>query len=150
MEFDWQGTLDPTPWLAVPAALRVVASLVDGGWPAVFARNRELTIHARDVLAPILGAEAPSDAMLGSIVALAMPTTGPLAMAGRGSSPLDTDPVQDRLLTEHGIEIPIYPWPVPAAEPPAAPIRLIRVSSALHNGLDDVDRLAAALAAVQG
>jgi isopenicillin-N epimerase len=150
-EFDWQGTLDPTAWLAVPAALRFVASLVDGGWPAVIERNRELTLRARDVLAPMLGAarpDLPGDDVLGSMVALPMPLDGPLAAAGAGSSPLDTDPIQARLVRDHGIEVPIYPWPVPAAEAPGPARRLIRVSSALHNGRDDVDRLAAALAAI--
>ena len=147
-EFDWQGTLDPTPWLAVPAALRFVGGLVDGGWPAVMARNHALTVRARNVLTATLGLEplvpAP-DAMLGSMVALPLPERGGLAAAGGGSSPLDTDPVQARLLREHGIEVPIYPFPVPAAGSPGPSRRLIRVSAALHNGPDDVDRLAAAL-----
>jgi isopenicillin-N epimerase len=150
-EFDWQGTLDPTPWLAVPAALRFVGSLVDGGWPAVMDRNRGVTRRARDVLGPVLGVPVtagPPDELLGSIVALPMPIEGPLAAAGAGSSPLDTDPIQARLVRDHGIEVPIYPWPVPAARAPGPPRRLIRISSALHNGPDDVDRLAAALAAI--
>jgi len=147
-EFDWQGTLDPTPWLTVPAALATVGGLVDGGWPAVMARNHELTLHARDVLTPVLGltADAPAPAsMLGSMVALPLPTTGPLARDASGSSPLDTDPLQQRLIDEFRIEVPIVAWPVPAAEPPGGPRRLIRVSSALHNGPDDVERLASAL-----
>jgi hypothetical protein len=51
-------------------------------------------------------------------------------------------------VAEHRIEVPIYPWPVPAAEPPDPPRRLIRISAALHNGPDDADRLAAALSAI--
>ena len=147
-EFDWQGTLDPTPWLAVPAALRFVGGLVDGGWPAVMTRDHALAVHARDVLTATLGLDpsvpAP-EAMLGSMVALPLPDRGPLAAAGGGSSPLDTDPVQGRLVREHGIEVPIYPFPVPAAASPEPSRRLIRISAALHNGPDDVDRLAAAL-----
>jgi isopenicillin-N epimerase len=150
-EFDWQGTLDPTPWLAVPDALRFVGGLLDGGWPAVMARNHELTLRARSVLAGVLGladtTPAP-ESMLGSMVALRLPTSGPLAAGGAGSSPLDTDPVQARLVSVDRIEVPIYPFPVPAAESPTGPRRLIRVSSALHNGPDDVDRLAAALEAL--
>src|SRR5207245_108636 len=53
-EFDWQGTLDPTPWLAVPDALRFIGGLVDDGWPAVMTRNHGLTIRAREVLAEAL------------------------------------------------------------------------------------------------
>ena len=147
-EFDWQGTLDPTAWLAVGEALRFGASLLDGGWPALMARNHELTLRARSVVAAALGltgvVQAP-DAMLGSMVALPLPTTGPLAVAGAGSSPLDTDPLQRRLIDEHGVEVPISPWPVPAAGSPDPARRLIRVSSAAHNGPDDADRLAAAL-----
>jgi len=149
-EFDWQGTLDPTPWLAVPEALRLVGGLVDGGWPAVMSRNHGLTLRARARLTATLGV-APSDPgpdlMLGSMVAFPLPSSGPLAAAGAGSSPLDTDPVQQRLLDEHAIEVPIYRWPVPAAESAQPARRLIRVSSALYNGPDDLDRLAEALGA---
>jgi isopenicillin-N epimerase len=147
-EFDWQGTLDPTAWLAVTDALRFVGELVDGGWPEVMARNDELTLDARARLARVLGldpATLPSPSMLGSMVAVPLPSSGPLAMAGGGSSPLDTDPVQQILLDRFRIEVPIYPWPVPAAESPDAAVRLIRVSSALHNGGDDVERLAESL-----
>jgi hypothetical protein len=83
--------------------------------------------------------------MLGSMVALPLPWTGPLAMAGTGSSPLDTDPLQQDLLDRFRIEVPIVVWPVPSAEAPNLPRRLIRVSSALHNGTDDAQRLADAL-----
>jgi isopenicillin-N epimerase len=147
-EFDWQGTLDPTAWLAVTDALRFVGELVDGGWPEVMARNDELTLDARARLARVLGldpATLPSPSMVGSMVALPLPSSGPLAMAGAGSSPLDTDPLQQILLDRFRIEVPIYPWPVPAAESPDAAMRLIRVSSAPHNGSDDVERLADSL-----
>lgn len=150
-EFDWQGTLDPTPWLSVPEALRFVGSLVSGGWPAVMARTHALTLRARSLLAGPLGLEggvlAPA-ALLGSTVALPLPIDGPLAASGTGSSPLDTDPLQGRLVTDHRIEVPIFPWPVPAARSATPAQRVIRISSALHNGPDDVDRLVAALAAI--
>ena len=42
LEFDWTGTCDPTAWMAVPAAIDYVGSLVPGGWPTVMARNRAL------------------------------------------------------------------------------------------------------------
>ncbi len=151
-EFDWQGTLDPTPWLAVPDALRFVGDLVEGGWSTIMTRNHALTLRARDTLADALGlgaADRPSDELLGSMVAVGLPPTGPLAAAAGGSSPLDTDPLQDRLLQEFGIEVPIVSWPVPAARSAQPARRLIRVSSALHNGSDDVDRLIGALRAIE-
>ena len=80
------------------------------------------------------------------MAAFPLPATGPLAMSGAGSSPLDTDPLQQRLLDRYRIEVPIFPWPVPAAEPPLSSVRrLIRISSAPYNGPDDAERLAAAL-----
>ncbi len=147
-EFDWQGTLDPTPWLAVPDALTFVGGLLDGGWPAVMERNHRLSETAREVMARALRrapAVAAPASMFGSMVALPLPREGPLATAGGGSSPLDTDPLQQRLIDDYRIEVPIYPWPVPAAESREPARRLIRISSALHNGPDDVERLAAAL-----
>ncbi len=152
-EFDWQGTLDPSPWLSVPDALRYVGGLVPGGWPEVMRRNRELALAGRDALAPALGLPSASPApeqMLGSMIALPLPVSGPLAAAGAGSSPLDTDPLQQRLLDDFRIEVPIGIWPVPAAESPDPSRRVIRFSSALHNGPDDVERLAAALAEIAG
>jgi isopenicillin-N epimerase len=147
-EFDWQGTLDPTPWLAADDALRYVGGLVEGGWPAIMPLNHELTLEARTVMAAALGLDVATlspPSMLGSMVALPLPEAGPLAMAGTGSSPLDTDPLQQVLLDRFRIEVPIGAWPVPAAEPLDPPRRLIRVSSALHNGADDAPRLADAL-----
>lgn len=150
-EFDWQGTLDPTAWLAVGDTLRFVGGLLDGGWPVVMARNHDLGLRTRAVATEALGlaADAPAPAaMLGSMVALPLPETGPWAAAAGGSSPLDTDPLQARLVAEFGVEVPIYPFPVPAAQSPEPARRLIRISSALHNGPDDVERLVAALRAI--
>jgi isopenicillin-N epimerase len=154
-EFDWQGTLDPSAWLAVPTAIEFVGGLVEGGWPAVTARNRALTIEAGAAVAAVLGEASGADveglrspeAMLGAMVALALPADGPLGGPGSAdqSSPLDADPLQTAIYDRYAIEVPIGPWPVPAAEPPVPPRRLIRVSSALHNDRTDVDRLVAAL-----
>jgi isopenicillin-N epimerase len=152
LEFDWQGTLDPTAWLAAPAAIEFVGGLVDGGWPAVMARNRELALHGRQVLAGALGGDgiASPVSMIGSMAAVPLPSAGPLSGLATGSSPLDSDPLQAALYDRYGIEVPIGAWPVPAAESARPPIRVIRVSAALHNDATDLDRLAAAFAAMAG
>jgi isopenicillin-N epimerase len=147
LEFDWQGTLDPTPWLAVPAAIDFIGGLVDGGWPAVMARNHELAVYGRDALAGVLGGEhlgSPAT-MIGAMAALPLPSKGPLGGEASGSSPLDTDPFQLVLYERFGIEVPIGAWPVPAVEATSPPIRSIRISAALHNDAADIDRLVAAL-----
>lgn len=151
-EFDWQGTLDPSAWLAIPDAIRFVGGLLPGGWPAVIERNHGLALAGRDRLAAALGhsAGSPPDDLLGAMAALPMPTSGPLArpIDTGASSPLDTDPLQLVLYERFGIEVPIGGWPVPAAESPDPAIRTIRISMAIHNDLDDVDRLVAALATI--
>jgi len=133
-EFDWIGTLDPTPWLCIPVALRVMADLVPGGWGEVRSRNREQVLAARDLLASTLGIGHPApDSMLGSLATLPLPDGPPGPM-----QPLYTDPLQDRLLEEFGIEVPIGPWPAP-------PRRNLRVSAQLYNSPKDYERLAEAL-----
>jgi isopenicillin-N epimerase len=134
-EFDWTGTDDPTPWLCVPDALRHVASLLEGGWPAVRAHNRELVLYGRRVLCDALGIEAPApDTMIGALAAVPLP-------AGRDAVPLSSlyvHPLQRALFDRHRIEVPVPPWPAP-------PARLLRISAHLHNALPEYERLAAAL-----
>jgi isopenicillin-N epimerase len=134
IEFDWTGTFDPTAWLCVPDSLRYVASLVEGGWPEVMRRNRDLALRARDLLCTRLGIDPPApDAMLGSMAAFPIPDGTQLTAPA-----LYGDPLQDALLFEDGIEVPIVPWPAP-------PKRVLRISAHLHNTFSDYEKLADAL-----
>jgi isopenicillin-N epimerase len=136
LEFDWQGTDDPTPVLCVPLALSTMASFFDGGWPAVRRHNRELALAARDGLAARLGVELPApDTMIGSMAALPLPG----GIDQIGSVHTWVDPWQDRLYREHGIEVPVFPFPPAGA-------RLVRISAQVYNAGGDYDLLAAALA----
>ncbi|MFL5771379.1 MAG: aminotransferase class V-fold PLP-dependent enzyme [Chloroflexota bacterium] len=154
-EFDWQGTLDPTAWLAAPKAIELVGGLVDGGWPGVMARTRAMALDAGRAVAGALGDVGganpelllPPDAMIGAMVALPLPSDGPLGgpASTDQSSPLDADPLQTRIYDRFAIEVPIGPFPVPAAESAEPPRRLIRVSTALYNDPSDVGRLVDAL-----
>lgn len=138
IEFGWTGTDDPTPFLAVPRAIEFMGGLLPGGWPAVMRHNRQLALKARRVLCRALELPAPCpDEMIGALAAFPLPdstdTTPP-------KSPLYLDPLQDRLLASHGIEVPVIPWPT-------APKRLLRISAQLYNHLPQYERLAAALQA---
>jgi isopenicillin-N epimerase len=127
-EFDWIGTLDPTPWLCIPAALRHIGSLLPGGWPAVMQRNRELALRARDVLLERLAVPAPApDGMIGSMAALPLPPKA-------GGAPHDTRALHD-WLRARGVEAWLHPHPVP----------LVRLSAQLYNRLDQFRHLAALL-----
>ena len=134
-EFDWPGTVDPTAFLSVPAAIEFMGSLLPGGWPEIRARNKRLALEARDVLTEALDIRPPCSAeMIGSLVSLPLPDGSP----GTATSALYTDPLQDVLLREYGIEVPVIPWP-------ASPRRMLRISVQLYNSLEQYERLAAAL-----
>jgi isopenicillin-N epimerase len=144
LEFDWTGTDDHTAYLAVPDALRFGASLLAGGWPALRRRNRELAIAARDLLLRTLDQAPPApDAMIGSMASVPLPPS--LAAGGRLQGvDLYGDPVHDALL-EGGLQTMITPWPQRPEDGPWQ--RLLRVSAAAHNDLDQMERLASALPA---
>lgn len=134
LEFDWTGTFDPSAWLSVPSALRFMESVVPGGWAAVMEHNRSLALRARDLLGERLGVAPPApDSMIGSMASLPLPD-GDATVAPS----LYGDPLQDRLLEEFAIEVPIAPWPHP-------PKRLVRVSAQLYNTIEDYSRLADSL-----
>ncbi len=139
IEFGWMGTGDPSAWLSVPEALRFMGTLLPGGWPEVMRRNRELALAARRILCGALRIELPiPDKFIGSLVSLPLPDA---TDATPSKSPLYLDPLQDKLLAEHGIEVPIIPWPAP-------PKRLLRISAQLYNSLPQYERLAGALRAL--
>jgi isopenicillin-N epimerase len=134
-EFDWMGTDDPSAFLSVPAAIEFMASVVPGGWTEIRERNRNLALRARTLLASALGVEPPCpDEMIGSLASLPLPD-GALEPP---ASALYTDPLQDLLLREHRIEVPVVPWPAP-------PKRLVRISAQLYNDAGQFERLGRAL-----
>jgi isopenicillin-N epimerase len=143
-EFDWTGTLDPTPFLVVPAALDAVAALADGGWPAVMARNTGLARVARGTLvAAVAGRPLGPAPMLGSMAAVELPADRGFATRG----PADTDPLQARLIEEFAVEAPVHPWPRDPA-PGERRLRLLRISAHLHNEPAEYAYLAEALRAI--
>jgi isopenicillin-N epimerase len=147
-EFDWQGTGDPTAFLALPEAIRVVGRLLPGGWPEHMAANRAMALAARTRLQGALAVEpiAP-ESMIGSMAAVALPTP-------RDRTDATDLPPEARVMTlvtelaeEERIEVPIGPFPVLAGReegaPPAA--TLLRVSAQRYNEPADYERLIEAL-----
>ena len=139
IEFGWTGTGDPTASLCVPAALRFMGSLLPGGWPEVMRRNRELALAARRILCTALEIDPPApEELIGTLVSV------PLA-DGRGARTPDAlhlDPLQEWLLADHAIEVPVITWP-------RWPRRLLRISAQLYNSVPQYERLAAALQTIQ-
>jgi isopenicillin-N epimerase len=137
LEFDWTGTDDPTAYLAVPEAIRVLEAAVPGGWPALMARNRALALEARALLGAALGVSAPSpEAMIGALAAVPLP-------AGPRPAPPARDPLEVALFARFAIEVPVIAWP-------ASPRRLLRVSCQLYNTRAQYARLAEAVSTLLG
>jgi isopenicillin-N epimerase len=131
-EFDWTGTFDPTPWLCIPESIRFIASLLPGGWPAVMASNRDLTVRARALLLRAFDLAPPCpETMIGSMASVPLPPPSPGSPAAR----LDSDGLH-HWFRERGLETWLYPHPVP----------LLRFSAQLYNSIDQFERLTELLA----
>jgi isopenicillin-N epimerase len=137
-EFDWVGTTDPTAWLCVPEAIRVIGGLVPGGWDEVRRRNRELALAGRRLLCERLGVEAPCpESMIGSLASIPIGRRGLEAGAGTGPGTAGgLDPLQETLFAQ-GIEVPVMPWGEGG--------RLLRISAQLYNDVAQFERLASAV-----
>jgi isopenicillin-N epimerase len=148
-EFDWQGTVDPTPWLLAPDAIAFMDRF--GGWDAVRTRNRELTIEMHGRFVERFGVEpiSPLDgSMLGFMATIELPRSlqpehgGPAfsssnAVPGPDGRPMiGMDDVQRRLLEEHRIEVPVV---VHGGR------RFVRFSVHVYNDVEDYERLADAV-----
>jgi len=142
VEFDWPGTVDPTPYLAAADAVSLVANLGPdgGGWPAITAANHELAVSGRMRLAEALGLEASvPETMLGSMATVELPMW-PSDEAALG--------LNLALAEEDRIEVPVGVWPVLAARASDGPrATLLRISAQLYNEPSDYDVLADALVA---
>jgi isopenicillin-N epimerase len=141
--FDWQGTQDPSPFLTIPFALRLLATIHPDGWAGLMAENRTGAIRGRQLLLEALGTEAIApESMLGSMASVELP---------HGLLRTDDDGIamRDSLAIEDRIEVPISAFPVRAAraEPTSPPSTfLLRISWQRYVEDADIERLISALA----
>jgi isopenicillin-N epimerase len=122
--FEFEGTRDPCPWLAVPAAIDFQAGL---SWDRVRARIGELTGHVRRRLTGLCGlrpATPDHPHMHGAMTAFEVP------------GQVDREALRQRLWEEFRIEMPVIDRPDRL---------LVRVSTHFYNTEEEVDRLADAL-----
>jgi isopenicillin-N epimerase len=95
-EIEMQGTRDPSPWLAVPAA---IAFRHDHNWPQVAADCQRLAQETAVRMGELTGLPALStpEFCAPQMVAIAIPSCDPLQ-------------IHDALLDKYGIEIPVFEW----------------------------------------
>ncbi|MFO0755936.1 MAG: aminotransferase class V-fold PLP-dependent enzyme [Byssovorax sp.] len=133
VEADWTGTMDPTPALCLPAALRFLGSLLPGGMSALMEANRAEALRAQTTIAGALGVAPPCPPeMVGSMASF------PVSADGPPTPPLGIDVLQDTLYQRFKIEIPVFPWP-PLGK------KIIRFSTPIYIGAEEIARLASAL-----
>jgi len=133
--FDWVGTVDPTAWLCVGAAIDWCSALLPGGFSVLMNRNRSLAIEARRILCEALGVGTPCpEEMLGSMATILLPKPFdemPFATSG-------IDPLQAELYDDYKIEVPVGPWGEPKK-------RFLRISAQAYNSQEQYLYLAEVL-----
>jgi isopenicillin-N epimerase len=130
-EFDWTGTRDPSPWLALPAALAFHRRLGPG---KVRGHNHRLAVWARELLAEAWEVEAPApETMLGAMATLPLPEAWREPATEEGARA-----VHDHLWERYRIEVPVLLFEG----------RLwLRISAQVYNRPAEYRRLAEALVA---
>ena len=157
LEFDWVGTVDPSAYLAFPAALDFFDALVPGGWVEAGRQNRELVLAARRTIQSALPPDpevgTTPESMVGSMASIDLPPDLPPAiLQPPADAPAATtwpeDPLHAWLLKERKIEVPVYAWPHTAADD-APRRRLLRISAELYNDISQYERLAQVLSSLR-
>ena len=132
--FDWPGTIDPTAWFCLAAAIDFLEGLLPGGLDALTRRNHQYAVAAKSLLVESLAARplCPAE-MLGSMAAVEL-----------GDDPhppaefADQHPLNQELFERFGIEAPVYFFP-------AAPRVVLRVSAQAYNEPGQYQRLVEAV-----
>lgn len=120
---EWQGTRDPSAFLAVPDA---IAFQAEHDWPVVRARCHELARETRQRIAEFSGCtpihpDAPE--WYNQMVACPVRTGDPLAL-------------KQRMYDEFRVEVPVTSW---------GGLDMVRVSYQGYNDRDDLERLMTAI-----
>jgi len=133
-EFNWIGTRDPAPFLAVPAAIEF---LEEFGFEKFRQQTHQLTQYARQKISSLTGLEPfvpDSPDFYGPMISLPLP---PLpAEVQKNLKPNQCDPLLEELWDQHKIELALSHW---------SGQRLLRVSCHLYNRTADIDKLVEAL-----
>ncbi len=140
LEFDWTGTRDFSPYLAVADSIRFMGSLLPGGWDELMKRNRSLALEARNRICEQLGVEsACPDSMIGALASI--PLGG--GRYGFSTTKLDFDPLENALREEYGIEVPVLACP-------DGPASILRISAQIYNRIEQYEYLADAVLDIRG
>lgn len=131
--FDYMGADDPTPHLAVPAAIDFISKLHPDGLHGLMERNRGLALEARSMLCDFLAIPSPApDSMIGSLAAVPIPDSREDPILGI------VDSLTRTMRIKHRIEVPVFLWP-------SWPQRKLRISAMAYNSTGQYQTLIEAL-----
>lgn len=142
-DFDYMGTGDYTANLVLPEAIEHIGSQLPGGWDELYRRNHAMVLEGARVIrercslpqtAPAKEDLLDPENMTGSMYSLLLP-----ADPQPGRAELYEDPIWDRLMGEHKIQVPVWDFALANA-------RVSRVSAHLHNRPAQYAAMAEALA----
>ncbi len=153
LEFDYIGTDDYTPMCAVADAVRAFPEIMRSedpaaDWPSVCARNRSLVLEGRSILCDRLGLEPVyADELIGPMVTMLLPRMDESVRAAHAARPtIFHDALQDALLANHGVQVPIWRFGAKKKGDPFDGQRCVRISANLYNSAAQYEYLAEALA----
>ncbi|QEF99382.1 Isopenicillin N epimerase [Stieleria maiorica] len=130
-QFNWIGTYDPTPILAMPTAIEFLSGLVEGGLSQLMRNNHTLVVAGRELLLDALNCSVPAPVeMLGSLASVPLP-------AERFGDKAAVNAFQRQLYREHAIEVPVFLL--------GGTLPCLRISAQAYNSIDQYQRLADAL-----
>ncbi len=135
-QFNWPGTFDPSPLLALPTAIDFLAGLYPTDGPnrlaGLMRHNHELVVAGRRVILEKLNLPEPSpESMLGSLATIPIP-------AWMHHSPDQVRAIKDTLRSKHHFELPVFRFDATNV--------CLRISAQAYNTLDQYERLADAVA----
>ncbi|PHQ33008.1 aminotransferase class V-fold PLP-dependent enzyme [Rhodopirellula bahusiensis] len=135
-QFNWPGTFDPSPLLALPTAIDFLASLhptEDSNRLAGLMRhNHQLAVAGRRIILERFNLSEPApESMLGSLATVPIPSWA-------NHSPDQIQAIRTSLRDEHRFELPVFRFDATNV--------CLRISAQAYNKLEQYERLADAVA----
>ena len=147
LEFDYIGTDDYTPMCAVADTVRAMPEIAGEGWAGIARRNHELILQGRDIVCDALGVDKPcADDLIGPLASFPLPDVPAEHRERLGARPtVFADALQDALLENHGIQVPIWRTGDQLGVGAFQGKRRLRISAQLYNTVEQYRYLAGAL-----
>ena len=129
-EFDWTGTFDPTPLLALPTAIEFLSQLYSGGLDQLMQQNREKALAGRRMILDRLAIDSPApESMIGSL--------GAVLLTSSRFRRERLELLKSHLYDDYRIELPVFQSPIG----PDSGDWILRISMQVYNELSQIEKL---------